>query len=60
MLGGSVRGGFFRGCADWFLASLMVIVMSFLRDDHDKKTRDWGAKFGATGMKTGGNAVYYG
>ncbi|KAK7930981.1 NAD(P)-binding protein [Apiospora marii] len=53
MLGGSVRGGVLRGCLDWVLASLLVIAMAFVRGDMDKKVRNWGTKFGASGMKTG-------
>ncbi|KAK7943982.1 ABC multidrug transporter Mdr1 [Apiospora aurea] len=52
MLGGSVRGGFLRGFVDWMLASWLVLVMVFVRGDMDKKVRDWGTKFGASGMKT--------
>ncbi|KAK8036637.1 NAD(P)-binding protein [Apiospora phragmitis] len=55
MLSGSLRGGFLRGCVDWILAGLLAIVMVFVRGDFDKKVRDWGTKFGASGMKTGGN-----
>lgn len=51
MLGGSVRGGFVRGFGDWLLASLMAIVMVFVRGDMDKKVRSWGRQFGATGVK---------
>lgn len=51
MLGGSIRGGFVRGLGDWLLASLLVIVMAFVRGDMDKKVRNWGRQFGATGMK---------
>ncbi|KAI3321062.1 NAD(P)-binding protein [Xylariaceae sp. AK1471] len=42
MLGGSVRGGILRALWDWFLASLMGIVMVFVRHDMDRKTRKWG------------------
>lgn len=51
MLGGSVRGGFFRGLGDWLLASLLAIVMVFVRGDMDKKVRSWGRQFGASGMR---------
>ncbi|KAK2616794.1 hypothetical protein QQS21_000171 [Conoideocrella luteorostrata] len=53
MLGGSVRGGFIRGLGDCILASLLVIVMTFVRGDMDKKVHSWGRKFGITGMKGG-------
>jgi 3-dehydrosphinganine reductase len=51
MLGGSVRGGVFRGFLDWLLAGILAIVMLFVRGDMDKKVRDWGSKFGPSGMK---------
>ncbi|KAK9424750.1 putative 3-dehydrosphinganine reductase [Seiridium unicorne] len=51
MLGGSVRGGFWRALGDWFLACILGIVMVFVRDDMDKKVRNWGRRFGASGMK---------
>ncbi|KAK8043979.1 hypothetical protein PG993_004003 [Apiospora rasikravindrae] len=57
MLGGSVRGGFVRGLVDWMLASLLVVVMVFVRGDMDKKVRDWGTKFGVSGMKPGRNSA---
>ncbi|KAK6854949.1 NAD(P)-binding protein [Apiospora arundinis] len=56
MLGGSLRGGLLSGCIDWLLASLMVIIMSILRGDMDKKVRNWGSKFGSSGMKPKGDA----
>ncbi|KAI1759474.1 NAD(P)-binding protein [Hypoxylon sp. FL1150] len=52
MLGGSLRGGVLRALVDWFLASIMAIVMIFVRHDHDQQVRAWGRKFGSSGMKT--------
>ncbi|KAI1662826.1 NAD(P)-binding protein [Daldinia decipiens] len=51
MLGGCVRGGFWRVLGDWFLAWVLGIVMVFVRDDMDRKVRTWGRKFGTSGMK---------
>ncbi|RYP08065.1 hypothetical protein DL765_008921 [Monosporascus sp. GIB2] len=51
MLGGSVRGGVVRVLWDWMVASLMGLVMVFVRDDMDRKTRAWGRKNGPSGMK---------
>ncbi|KAI0119747.1 NAD(P)-binding protein [Daldinia grandis] len=51
MLGGCVRGGFWRVLGDWFLAWILGIVMVFVRDDMDRKVRTWGRKFGDSGMK---------
>ncbi|KAF7959167.1 hypothetical protein EAE96_002682 [Botrytis aclada] len=46
VLGGSVRGGFVRVIFSWILASLMGIVIVFVRADMDRKARAWGRKFG--------------
>ncbi|CAJ2510096.1 Uu.00g059960.m01.CDS01 [Anthostomella pinea] len=54
MLGGSVRGGFWRAMGDWILACVMGLVMIFVRDDMDRKAKAWGRKFGASGMKGDG------
>ncbi|KAJ8121997.1 hypothetical protein O1611_g9957 [Lasiodiplodia mahajangana] len=51
MIGGNSRG-FARVIGDWFLASLLAIVMVFIRGDMDKKARAWGRAFGSSGMKT--------
>ncbi|KAF2972140.1 hypothetical protein GQX73_g1369 [Xylaria multiplex] len=56
MLGGSIRGGVFRGLGDYIIAILLTIVMIFVRADHDKKVRNWGSQFGASGMR-GSNGV---
>ncbi|KAI1101479.1 NAD(P)-binding protein [Jackrogersella minutella] len=53
VLGGSVRGGFWMVIWDWILACVMGIVMVFVRDDMDRKTRAWGRKYGASAMKIG-------
>ncbi|KAI0149792.1 NAD(P)-binding protein [Hypoxylon sp. NC0597] len=51
VLGGSIRGGFWRAVGDWLIAGWMALIMIFVRSDMDKKTRDWGRKYGASGMK---------
>ncbi|KAI1125670.1 NAD(P)-binding protein [Nemania abortiva] len=51
MIGGNKRG-FARVIGDWFLASLLTIVIVFVRGDMDRKVRNWGRAFGASGMKT--------
>ncbi|OTA64071.1 NAD(P)-binding protein [Hypoxylon sp. EC38] len=51
VLGGSIRGGFWRAVGDWLIACWMALIMIFVRSDMDKKTRDWGRKYGASGMK---------
>ncbi|KAI1386688.1 uncharacterized protein F4822DRAFT_324129 [Hypoxylon trugodes] len=51
MLGGSIRGGVLAAIWDWFLAGIMAFVMILVRGDMDKKTKEWGRKFGASGNK---------
>ncbi|KAI1413992.1 NAD(P)-binding protein [Hypoxylon sp. FL1857] len=51
VLGGSIRGGFWRAIGDWLIAGLMALVMIVVRSDMDKKVRDWGRKYGPSGMK---------
>lgn len=51
MLGGSLRGGLVGVLRDWFLAWLAGIIMVLVRDGFDKKVRDWGRRYGITGMK---------
>ncbi|KAI0903773.1 hypothetical protein F4823DRAFT_253994 [Ustulina deusta] len=51
MLGGSIRGGFFRMLMDWALAWLMGLVMVFVRSDMDSKVRSWGREHGVVGQK---------
>lgn len=54
MLGGSIRGGPLRALGDWFIAGLMAIIMVFIRRDMDQKVKDWGRKFGTSGVKEEG------
>ncbi|ROW11845.1 hypothetical protein VPNG_04941 [Cytospora leucostoma] len=51
-LGASARGGFWKGLLDWFVGSLMLIVMVIVRGDMDRKVRNWGKRQGDSGMKT--------
>ncbi|KAF2969788.1 hypothetical protein GQX73_g3777 [Xylaria multiplex] len=51
MLGGSVRGGVLNALWDWLLVSLMGVIMIFVRDDMDRKTRAWGRKYGPSGYR---------
>ncbi|KAI1813951.1 NAD(P)-binding protein [Poronia punctata] len=53
-LGGSVRGGFWRGVVDWLLVCVMGIVMVFVRGDMDRKVRGWGRMYGASGRRGSG------
>ncbi|VUC33994.1 unnamed protein product [Clonostachys rosea] len=52
MLGGSYRNGI-SVIYDWLLAGVLALVMIYVRWDMDKQVRDFGRKFGATGMKDG-------
>jgi 3-dehydrosphinganine reductase len=49
--GGSVRGGFWRGLLDTILASVLAIVMLFVRYDMDSKAKTWGREHGSSGFK---------
>ncbi|OCL08450.1 NAD(P)-binding protein [Glonium stellatum] len=50
VLGGSVRGGFWRGLANTLLGWVVMVVMIFIRWEMDTKVRNWGRKYGSSGM----------
>ncbi|KAI0184476.1 hypothetical protein EV127DRAFT_444209 [Xylaria flabelliformis] len=50
MLGGT-RRGFWRVLGDTMLASILSVVVAFVRADMDRKVRQFGRKFGTSGMK---------
>ncbi|KAK3380965.1 hypothetical protein B0H63DRAFT_434338 [Podospora didyma] len=50
VLGGSIRGGFFKGITNTILGWIVMIVMIFIRWDMDSKVASWGRKHGASGM----------
>ncbi|KAI1273628.1 NAD(P)-binding protein [Xylaria sp. FL0933] len=50
MLGGSVRGGFWKGLVNTVLGWITMVVMVFIRWDMDAKVRKWGRKHGSSGM----------
>ncbi|KAI0006305.1 hypothetical protein F4779DRAFT_597008 [Xylariaceae sp. FL0662B] len=42
VLGGTIRGGFWKGLVDWLIACVMGVAMVFVRMDMDSKVRRWG------------------
>ncbi|KAI1133203.1 NAD(P)-binding protein [Nemania abortiva] len=50
VMGGSVRGGFWRGLANTVLGWITMVVMIFIRWEMDTKVRKWGKKHGSSGM----------
>jgi 3-dehydrosphinganine reductase len=50
VMGGSVRGGFWKGLANTLLGWVVLIVMVFIRWDMDSKVSKWGRQHGASGM----------
>lgn len=41
VLGGTIRGGFWKGLVDWLVSCVMGLVMVFVRMDMDVKVRRW-------------------
>ncbi|KAI0888691.1 NAD(P)-binding protein [Annulohypoxylon maeteangense] len=50
VMGGSVRGGFWRGLESTVGGWITLIVMVFIRWEMDSKVRKWGAEHGSSGM----------
>lgn len=51
-LGASVRGGFWKGLVDCIMGCVGLIIMVLVRQHMDGKVRDWGKKYGDSGMKS--------
>ncbi|KAF2683221.1 NAD(P)-binding protein [Lentithecium fluviatile CBS 122367] len=51
VLGGSVRGGFWKGLVNTLLGWVTLIVMVFIRWEMDGKVKKWGRKYGSSGMR---------
>ncbi|KAI1258828.1 NAD(P)-binding protein [Xylariaceae sp. FL1019] len=49
VMGGSIRGGFWKGLANTLLGAITLFVMIFIRWDMDIKVQRWGKLHGATG-----------
>jgi len=50
VMGGAVRGGFWRGLVNTILGWLTMVVMIFIRWDMDSKVRKWARQHGSSGM----------
>lgn len=50
VMGGSVRGGFWKGLTDTLLGWIVLVVMVFVRWDMDTKVAKWGKQYGSSGM----------
>jgi len=53
VLGGSIRGGFFKGVIDTLLGWIVMVVMVFIRWDMDSKVTKWGRLHGPSGSVGG-------
>ncbi|KAI3316619.1 hypothetical protein HD806DRAFT_517140 [Xylariaceae sp. AK1471] len=51
VMGGSVRGGFWKGLVNTILGWVTLVVMIFIRWDMDSKVKRWGKKHGSSGMQ---------
>ncbi|TRX96921.1 hypothetical protein FHL15_002227 [Xylaria flabelliformis] len=49
VMGGSVRGGFWKGLVNTILGWVTSVVMIFIRWDMDTKVKRWGKKYGSSG-----------
>ncbi|XDG09091.1 hypothetical protein ABKA04_008706 [Annulohypoxylon sp. FPYF3050] len=50
VMGGSIRGGFWKGLVSTLTGWVTLIVMIFIRWEMDTKVTKWGAKHGSSGM----------
>lgn len=51
VLGGAVRGGFWKGLANTVLGWITAVVMVFIRWEMDTKVRKWGKQHGPSGYR---------
>ncbi|ROW06198.1 hypothetical protein VMCG_04512 [Cytospora schulzeri] len=51
-IGASKRGGFLQALVDWILGCLGLLIMVFVRQDMDRKVRNWGKLHGDSGMRS--------
>ena len=51
VMGGSIRGGFWKGFVNTILGWITLIVMVFIRWEMDGKVRKWGREHGSSGMR---------
>lgn len=52
MLGTSVRGGFWRGLADYLMGCVGLFALVIVRWTMDRQVRQWGRRYGDSGNKT--------
>ncbi|KAI1466690.1 NAD(P)-binding protein [Daldinia caldariorum] len=50
VLGGSARGGFWKGLVNTLLGWIVLVVMVFIRWEMDTKVTKWGKQHGSSGM----------
>ncbi|KAI1323019.1 NAD(P)-binding protein [Xylariaceae sp. FL0255] len=50
VLGGTIRGGFWKGLVNTILGWVTMVVMIFIRWEMDVKVKKWGQKHGSSGM----------
>ncbi|KAI0846780.1 NAD(P)-binding protein [Daldinia vernicosa] len=50
VLGGSTRGGFWKGLVNTLLGWVVLVVMVFIRWEMDTKVTKWGREHGSSGM----------
>jgi 3-dehydrosphinganine reductase len=50
VMGGSARGGFWKGLANTLLGWIVLVVMVFIRWEMDTKVAKWGKQHGSSGM----------
>lgn len=50
VLGGTIRGGFWKGLVNTLLGWVTLVVMVFIRWDMDSKVAKWGRENGPSGM----------
>lgn len=51
VLGGAIRGGFWKGLANTILGWITAVVMIFIRWEMDTKVRKWGNEHGPSGYR---------
>jgi 3-dehydrosphinganine reductase len=51
VMGGSVRGGIWKGLVSTLLGWMTLVVMVFVRWEMDGKVRRWGEEHGSSGMR---------
>jgi 3-dehydrosphinganine reductase len=50
VLGGTIRGGFWKGLVNTVMGWITAVVMIYIRWEMDTKVRKWGRQYGSSGM----------